>query len=200
VDDNYARIVRDNLMRLYENPPEDLADSLPARREGNQYRFQAFGEECRMHRDGILLGGVPQNGALGILLSLYALHARPEPCRLEPLRTYKEFPDGTIYAGAFATHTEHALVPHVKQIEARVKIIADTLQGRGASKMVHGDFSLLLWPLPKIALCYIFYRADDEFPPSAACLFSHNASDFLPIDALADVGEYTSKKILSLLK
>ncbi len=199
MDDNYARIVRDNLMQLYEDPPEDLAESLPARREGERYRFQAFGEECRIDRDGILLGGEPQSGPLGILISLYALHARPEPCRLEPLRAYKEFPDGTIYAGAFLTHTEHLLVPHVARIEGRLTRIVDKLKGRDASEMVHGNFSLLLWPLPKIALCYSFYRADDEFPASTTCLFSHNASDFLPIDALADVGEYTSKKILSVV-
>ncbi len=198
--DNYARIVRNNLVRLYEELPEDLSHSLPARRKGNRYHFQAFGEECRIDRNGILLGGEPQTGALGILISLYALHARPEPCRLEPLRAYKEFPDGTIYAGAFVARTEQVLLPHVDPIEAGLKVISDRLQGREASQLTHGDFSLLLWPLPKIALYYSFYHADDEFPPSATCLFSHNASDFLPIDALADVGEYTSKKILSLLE
>ncbi len=197
--DNYTRIVRDNLQRLYENPPQDLAGALAARREGNRYHFQAFGEACRIGRDGIWLDGKPQTGALGIVISLYALHARPEPCLLEPLRSFKEFPNGTIYAGAFVSRTEHALLPHVEQIETRMKVIADTLHGRDASNSMHGDFSLLLWPLPKIALCYGFYRADDELPPSASCLFSQNASRFLPIDALADVGEYTSRKILSLV-
>jgi hypothetical protein len=48
-------------------------------------------------------------------------------------------------------------------------------------------------------LCYIFYRADEEFPASVTCLFSNNAPDFMPIDGLADVGEYTSKKILALI-
>jgi hypothetical protein len=62
-----------------------------------------------------------------------------------------------------------------------------------------GDFSIRVYPLPKIALNYIFYRADDEFPASVTCLFSHNAATFLPTDALADTGEYTSKKILDIL-
>jgi hypothetical protein len=53
-------------------------------------------------------------------------------------------------------------------------------------------------PLPKIFLCYIFYEADEEFPPSATCLYSNNANRFMPVDGLADVGEYTSKRILDL--
>ncbi|MDX2498596.1 MAG: DUF3786 domain-containing protein [Desulfobacterales bacterium] len=46
----------------------------------------------------------------------------------------------------------------------------------------------------------MFYEADDDFSASATCLFSNNALSFLPIDALADVGEYTSKKILHLVQ
>ena len=34
--------------------------------------------------------------------------------------------------------------------------------------------------------------------PSVTCLYSHNADQFMPVDGLADTGEYTSKKILDL--
>jgi hypothetical protein len=54
-------------------------------------------------------------------------------------------------------------------------------------------------PFPKIKLYYIFYRADEDFSASATCLFSNNALSFLPVDALADTGEYTSKKIIELI-
>jgi hypothetical protein len=65
---------------------------------------------------------------------------------------------------------------------------------------VGGDFAFVVYPLPKIALCYIFYMADDDFPASGTCLYSSNARQFLALDALADVGEYTSKKIIDLCK
>ena len=64
---------------------------------------------------------------------------------------------------------------------------------------VAGDLTLLLYPLPKIALLYIFYFADEDFPASATCLFSSNALSFMPLDGLADVAEYTSKEIIHLL-
>lgn len=42
-------------------------------------------------------------------------------------------------------------------------------------------------------------KAFKDFSASATCLFSNNAYNFLPLDALADVGEYTSRKIIQIL-
>ena len=197
--DNYAKIVQDNLKRLYEKLPEDLARSLPAERDGDSFLFDAFGEKCELRSDGIFLGQVQQTGVIGILISLYALHAGPEPSMLEPLKAFKDFPNSMPYAGAFVTHTQQILVPHVDKIQkARDQIMANLL-GCNAPASVKGDFSFIVYPLPKIALCYIFYEADDDFSASVTCLYSNNALSFLPIDALADVGEYTSRKILGLI-
>jgi hypothetical protein len=104
------------------------------------------------------------------------------------------------YVGAFAAHTEQSLVPAVSEIRDNAWKITDTLNGGEAPSAAGGDFSFMVYPLPKIALCYIFYEADDEFPASVTCLYSNNARLFLPVDALADTGEYTSKKILKLIK
>ena len=103
------------------------------------------------------------------------------------------------YVGAFTTHTEQLLVPHVAKIKESVQTITKTLKGEKAPSEAGGDFSFIVYPLPKIALCYIFYEADDDFPASLTCLFSNNANQFMPVDGLADVGEYTSQKILKLI-
>jgi hypothetical protein len=103
------------------------------------------------------------------------------------------------YAGAFTTHTEQLLVPHVAGIKAAVPAIMAAFKGESAPPGTGGDFSFMIYPLPKIALCYIFYAADEEFPASVTCLYSNNAHLFMPIDGLADIGEYSSKKILDLI-
>ena len=103
------------------------------------------------------------------------------------------------YVGAFTTHTEQLLVPHVAKIKESVQIVTETLKGEEAPDGTGGDFSFIVYPLPKIALCYIFYEVDDDFPASATCLYSNNARLFLPVDGLADVGEYCSKTILKLV-
>jgi Domain of unknown function (DUF3786) len=199
ISSNYTKIVRDNLKKLFENLPSDLVDALPARKNGEAFLFEAFGEKCEIRSDGIFLGEVRQTGALGILISLFALHATPEICLVEPLKAFKDLPNSMPYAGAFVTHTQQILVPHVEKIKVSTGRIIEALNGCEAPSGVGGNFSFMVYPLPKIALCYIFYEADEDFPASVTCLYSNNAISFLPIDALADIGEYTSRKILTII-
>jgi len=199
MSNNYAKIVQDNLKKLYENLPGDLAGALPAQQNGDSFLFEAFGDTCEIRSDGIFLGEVRQTGVIGILISLYALNAKPETCLIEPLKAFKDLPNSMPYAGAFVTHTQQILVPHVENIERLSNRIIEILKGCKAPAGIGGDFSFMVYPLPKIALCYIFYEADEDFPASVTCLYSNNALSFLPIDALADVGEYTSKKMLDLI-
>jgi hypothetical protein len=197
--DNYAKIIEENLRLLYQTPLEQVASTLPAERNGDCFVFEAFGDTCRIAPDGVFLTDRRETGVPGVLISLYARHAGPTPQIVAPLKAFKELPNSMPYAGAFTTHAETPLTPQVDRIEAAQSLITHILQGGPSSHLPGGDFSFLVRPLPKISLGYIFYRADEEFPASVTCLFSNNAPDFMPIDGLADVAEYTSKKILALL-
>jgi len=199
VTDNYSRIARNNLDRLYHQLPENLAENLPGKQDGNRFIFTAFGETCEISPDGISLGGKKHSSILDILISLYALNARPDECVLLPFKSFKEFDNSMPYVGAFTTHTEQLLVPHVGKIKAGPDKIKEALNTQAAPEETAGDFNIVVYPLPKIALCYIFYEPDEEFPAAVTCLFSNNAHRFLPVDGLADVGEYTSRKILEII-
>lgn len=198
VADNYEVIVRQNLARLYADLPGDLAANLPGEQDKDSFIFEAFGEKCRIEPDRIILGDGNHPSVLGILISLYAINCRPDPCVPFPFKAFREFPDSAPYVGAFTTHTEQVLAPRVDTIRENLPSIREILKGEDAPAGTGGDFSVVLYPLPKIALCYIFYEADEDFPASATCLYSNNAGLFLPVDALADVGEYTSRKILGM--
>lgn len=199
MNDNYAKLANHNLEQLYTNLPADLAHTLPARQTGQQFEFRAFGEPCVISPTGIALGDRPHGSVLDILISLYALNARPDACVETPLIAFKEVPNSMPYGGAFSTHTEQLLVPYVVRIKTRLDTLREALDGGPSPAGTAGDFSLLVQPLPKIKLCYVFYEADEDFPASVTCLFSHNAPHFLPVDGLADVGEYTSRKIIALI-
>ncbi len=195
---NYASIIAGNLNRLYARDPAERAAAMQADLLGGCYRLRAFGADAVIGREGILLDGRSETGPQGILLSLYALHAAPDACIAEPFKSFKQLPGSMPYAAAFANRTEQALVPRVDRIaQARPAILA-RLSGIDAPAACAGDFAFVVRPLPKIALCYVFYRADEDFPASATCLYANNAERCLPTDALADVGEYTSKAILAL--
>lgn len=195
--DNYAILVRQNLDRLFADPPGDLEARIGARERDGAWRFRAFGGDCELSLKGILLDRRPQTGVLGILISLYALHAVDEPVQPTPFRSFKELPSSMPYAGAFTAHAEQILVPRVGAVESARNAIIEAFAADPVPETLGGDFGFVLWPLPKIALCYIFYRADEDFAAAATCLFSSNAHRFLPTDALADVGEYTSRELLA---
>ncbi len=196
--DNYAKLVRANLARLDSERIARLAQWLPAHREKDEWHFAAFGRRCCLSPAGITLDDRPEQGVMGILISLYALHAGPAPLVLTPLKAYKEFEGSGPYAGAFASHTETVLVPHVARLMAHGSRLRKSFDGDPTPAGTPGDAAFMVRPLPKIALCYILYAADEEFPAAATCLYSANANAFLPLDALADVGEYTSRRLIEL--
>ena len=196
---NYGKIIKDNLARLYKKMPEHLEQLLPGQYQNEQFVLKAFGSPCCIGSDGITVGDKTETGVIGILISLYALHAKADPCIPTPFKAYREIPNSMPYAGAFASHTEQILIPHIDKIEDNLDLIFETLNGESGTGSEGGDFSFVVRPFPKIKLYYIFYRADEDFPASATCLFSNNALSFLPVDALADTGEYTSKKIIELI-
>ena len=197
--DNYQKIIRDNLIRLYKNMPDHLEQLLPGQHRKERFILKAFGSQYQIEPNAITVDGKPATGVVGILISLYALHANADMCVPTPYKAYRELPNSMPYVGAFASHTEQILIPHINKMEYSLGTIFEVLNGEPGSGSEGGDISFTVRPFPKIKLKYIIYRADDEFPASATCLFSNNALSFLPIDALADTGEYTSKKIIELI-
>jgi hypothetical protein len=198
--DNYEKIAASNLQRLYANLPDSLEKNLPAEKDGQNFKFKAFGQTCVISPEGITLDQKPCPSILAILISLYALYANPEPMIALPFRAFKQWPGSMPYVGAFTTHTEQILAPHTANIYSNRSLITTALSGENAPDDISGDFAFVIRPLPKIALCYIFYQEDEDFPASVTCLFSQNADRFLPTDGLADTGEYTSRKILELIE
>ena len=195
----YAEIVEQNINILFSDDLPSRAEAMGAELEEQTLVFNAFGNRCRLAADGVWLDDKQQTGPVGIVLSLYALHAITENCRIEPFKAFKELPNSAPYAGAFTSHTEQPLTPLVDRILDKQHSLIDHFDGMPAPTHLSGDGSLIVRPLPKIVLCYIFYKADEDFPASATCLLSNNASAFLPLDALADTGEYTSRAIIDFL-
>jgi hypothetical protein len=78
-----------------------LEIALPARRQGDCFHFQAFGEPCELHPQEIILGGERLTGPEGILIALYASQVSNEQIVLRPLKAFKQFPGSMGYQGAF---------------------------------------------------------------------------------------------------
>lgn len=200
MSDTYLAIQREHLNAAWSRGEQVLGEALPGQREGECFRFKAFGENCELCPQAINLGGEPVTGAEGILIALYARYVQNEPLVLQPLQSFKELPDSGPYQGAFVARSEQVLVSHVVDIQNQQKRIVEHFSGTINTDAPSGDFSFTLYPLPRISLFYIFYLPDEEFPASVTCLFAADAANHLPVDGLADVAEYTAKRIISLVK
>ena len=194
----YGTIINDNLSKLFAMDTEQRAAAMGAQSEDGRLLLKAFGSDCLLTPDGLTLDGKTEEGPRGIIISLYALHATEDALLVEPFQSFKEVPNSAPYVGAFTNRTEQALVPMVGRLAESIEKIFAALDGNDAPTEVSGDISFVVRPLPKIALCYVCYLPDEDFPAGVTCLYSNNAHLFLPTDALADVGEYTSKAILGL--
>jgi len=193
---NYEKIVEENLLKLFSEIPPDFDKSIGGEKSGEGFSFRAFGEDCRISPAGITLGAKQCVDPRGLLISLYALHPTHGPIQLEPFKSFKELPGSMPYQGAFSANSERVLVPCTEPIKENQEGIIEVFDGEDGHE---GDLSFILYPLPKIALYYIFYLGDEDFPPSATCLFSANAVSFMPLAGLADVAEYTSKGIIKFI-
>ncbi|MCP4666271.1 MAG: DUF3786 domain-containing protein [Deltaproteobacteria bacterium] len=198
METNYGKIIRENLSKVFCQMPQNLEASLNAERKGDHYCFRAFGRDCSLEPDKVTFSGDTDSGPRGLLVSLYGMHANLDPIQLAPMKAFRDLPDSAPYHGAFTANSEGVLVPHVTGIREKQDVIKEAFNGQAGLPEFSGDFSFILFPLPKIALCYVFYLPDDEFPASATCLFSANALSFMPLDGLADVAEYTSRGIIEL--
>lgn len=193
----YERTIQDNLAEAFARPVSELERSTGGSWDGGRLVFRAFGRDCCANPEGIALNGTQRTDPIGVLVSLYLKHAQPDRLVMEPLKSFKEFPGSMPYHGPFSANSERVLIPHVGRIQEKVGEITAAFAGSNSGT---GDFSLILYPLPKIALCYVCYLPDEELPGNVTVLFSANALSFMPLDGLADVAEYTSKEIIRLVR
>jgi hypothetical protein len=197
--ENFLQIQKEYLEKVWTRASQELEESLPARFRDDCFYFQAFGEPCELYRQEILLGGKQLTGPEGILIALYAFHVRKEAPQLHLLKSFKQFPGGMGYQGTFVTNAEKILHPHISAIQQHQQKLIDRFSGQFNPDVRRCDFSFTLYPLPRVGLYYIFDLPDEEFPASVTCLFPSNATHFLPVAGLADVAEYTAKKIIELV-
>jgi Domain of unknown function (DUF3786) len=199
MSENFLQIQKEYLEKVWTRTSQELEESLPARSRDGCFYFQAFGEPCELYRQEILLGGKRLTGPEGILIALYALHVQKEEPQLRSLKSFKQFPSGMGYQGTFITNAEKILHPYIPVIQQHQQMLLNRFSGHFNPDVRTCDFSFTLYPLPRVALYYIFDLPDEEFPASVTCLFPSNANHFLPVAGLADVAEYTAKKIIELV-
>lgn len=192
-------LIHMHLEELFKKDLKKVARVSFSTLKGDVIRLEAFGALWDVSRDGVRKGLELEEGPKAVLISMYLNHASDQDMELLPFKSFKELPGSMPYQDAFKSRAELVLVPHIFKIMRSFEKICAGMRGEDAKGTLGGDMALIVRPFPKIALGYVFYLPDEEFPASVTCLFSGNASSFMPTDGLADTAEQASKTIISML-
>ena len=198
--EQFVDIQMNNLEQLYGGDINGLEKRISAQREGDEFLFRAFGQNCRLSRKGVYLDDIFDTEWAGVLVTIYALNAVEEDVQLHPLQSFKEIGGTVAHGDNWVAYAEEKITEHANAIKSRSNEIIATFDGRDnqGEKGARGDFSFTLYPLPKVPQFYNFYLADDEFPASVKCLLAANATSFLPVSTIGDVAYMTAKMMVEI--
>jgi hypothetical protein len=105
---------------------------------------------------------------------------------------YKDIPGGNAYEGAFI---HRAIEPIAEVFGETPEALLKAAELLGGKPLKHADASFMVEALKGIPLTYILLRAD-EFPAQVNILYDESASNYLPTEDLAVLGELVTIRLL----
>ena len=108
--------------------------------------------------------------------------------------SFSELADGQFYNAAFQGYTSKKLLQHFETDYEGFENRCIELHGEKTS---FGDSAFRYQILPRIALLAVYWKGDDEFPPSYKILFEDIADYHLPTDGCAILGSMLTGKLTS---
>lgn len=127
---------------------------------------------------------------LAVLLAHYSL-ANPTPL-CGRLVKFKDLSGGYAYEGAF---NQRAIQPIAEVFGEKPEKLLEAAKLLGGLRLKLGDFSVEVSALKGIPLTFILWAAG-EFPASASIFYDESASNYLPTEDLAVLGELTTCRLL----
>ncbi len=130
---------------------------------------------------------------LQLLATLLEHYTQGKPTPLKGrLVKFKDIPGGHAYEGAF---DKRAIQPVAQFFGEKPAEMIQAAKLLGGVERSFGDVSFEVEALKGIPVTYILWGAE-EFPASANILYDESASNFLPTEDLAVLGEVTTSRLI----
>jgi len=113
-----------------------------------------------------------------LLILHYLVTASGAPPRGEWI-AFKELPDGLLYHSTFYKRTVKLLLKKFGYSPAK---LADAASMIGGVKMQMGDIAVTVQAFPKVAVTWVLWQGDDEFPAEGSVLLDRGITDYLPTE------------------
>lgn len=92
---------------------------------------------------------------------------------------FKELPDGLLYHSTFYKRTVKLLLRKFGDSPAKLTIAASKI---GGAPVEMGDAAATVQAFPKVAVTWVLWRGDDEFPAEGSVLLDRGITDYLPTE------------------
>ncbi len=129
-----------------------------------------------------------------ILILDYLIRADGKPLVGE-LITYKDLPEGMVYFPTFYKRT-------IKRIIENFGIEPDRFikagEGLGGKQADYGDASITIKAFPCVAVTFVLWRGDSEFPAEGNILFDRTISGYLSTEDINVLCEMITWKLIKL--
>lgn len=154
--------------------------------EARTITMELLGESYSVsHPDFTIVGSAPLSSAERILFLRYLLDGRHTMPGGQYL-TYREFPWGEVYLRQF---TGRCIQRFAFSYGSRPELLEKIMSRLPAKRLSQSDAGWEVELMPQLAVRFLLWLGDEEFPPNAQILFSDNFRHAFTAEDLANVGD-----------
>jgi hypothetical protein len=113
-----------------------------------------------------------------LLILHYLVTAGGAPPRGEWI-SFKDLPDGLLYYSTFYKRTVKLLLKKFGDSPAKLTAAAAKI---GGIPVKMGDAAVIIQAFPKVAVSWVLWQGDDEFPAEGNVLLDRGITDYLPTE------------------
>jgi len=113
-----------------------------------------------------------------LLILHYLVTASGAPSRGEWI-SFKDLPDGLLYDSTFYKRTVKLLLKKFGDSPAKLTAAAAKI---GGIPVQMGDAAVTFQAFPKVAVSWVLWQGDDEFPAEGSILLDRGIPDYLPTE------------------
>jgi hypothetical protein len=178
--------------------PKETTDKLQEMLGVARYSFLGFTIDLKTNVLADNISKEPQDAwTVYAIITLLQHYTMAKPSNLTgKLVKFKDAPGGYAYEGAFIKRALDPIAATFGKDPQQLKSAAERLGGVAANL---GDSATVIEALKGIPLTYILYGSE-EFGASVNILYDESASNYLPTEDLAVLGEITTLRLIQAAK
>ena len=170
----------DRAIQQLARQESDQLQWLGARRDGELWRLTVLENELAVDLSAgrvwdVQAGEGREVNVMWRILVLHYLCIQGRPETLTPQIVFAELPECRAYDGVYRGRVIARLCATAGRDEATLRRGMELVRGR---QVEGGDLSFDLRAFPRLDLRLVWYRGDEEFPPSASLLLPPNIREF----------------------